>query len=239
MCCDDESIETEEHIFWECKCYAQTRAKTINALRAFAAHADQLTGDRYDDVAGWPIPLRTHGILPDDGDLREAALDIAVSDAPVRSCRMPLLGSHLWDSLDGPLLAMLSVFCKGRLVVFTDGACSDQSDPSLRRAGYGVFYGDGHPWSASIPLAGYSQTSDRAELRAALYALENAREPTEIRSDNEYTVKGIAAYIAYRHSMGPLPKYTANLDLWARVDLCVRSAGAEEFAVTWVKGACG
>ena len=41
-----------------------------------------------------------------------------------------------------------------------------------------------------MPLLGREQSAARAELRASLWALEWAREPIEIVTDNEAVVKG-------------------------------------------------
>ena len=41
------------------------------------------------------------------------------------------------------------LFCNERVVVFTDGACRNNQDARFRRAGYGVFWADGHPLNIS------------------------------------------------------------------------------------------
>eukprot|EP00969_Alexandrium_andersonii_P245607 10854247-Alexandrium_andersonii.AAC.1 len=58
----------------------------------------------------------------------------------------------------------------GRLVVATDGACSDASVPMLRRAGAGVSFGRGHSQSCSWWLPGPQQSAQRAEV-FAIYML--------------------------------------------------------------------
>ena len=63
---------------------------------------------------------------------------------------------------------------EGKLMVWTDGACKDQSDPEIRRAGCGVWIAPDHPWNINALLPGFSQTSDRAELRALLAITEGA-----------------------------------------------------------------
>eukprot|EP00973_Karenia_brevis_P063254 8795099-Karenia_brevis.AAC.1 len=53
----------------------------------------------------------------------------------------------------------------GFVIVYTDGACSHNKDPRLRRAGYGAFWALNHPLNISLPLAGNVQTNQRAELQ--------------------------------------------------------------------------
>ena len=77
------------------------------------------------------------------------------------------------------------------MIVYTDGGCSDPAHRQIRRAGCGINYGEGHAWNQGIPLQGREHSAARAELRAALWALEWAREPIEIATDNESVVKGI------------------------------------------------
>ena len=67
----------------------------------------------------------------------------------------------------------------------------DPRHKAIRRAGYGVSFGPEHGWTRALPLWGTQQTAARAELRAALWALEWAREPLEIATDNEAVAKGI------------------------------------------------
>lgn len=55
------------------------------------------------------------------------------------------------------------------LVVFTDGACTNNGKPNSR-AGYGVFFGEGSPLNISKPLPGRA-TNQRAEMMAVLMAI--------------------------------------------------------------------
>ncbi|CAH8625403.1 unnamed protein product [Dicrocoelium dendriticum] len=56
--------------------------------------------------------------------------------------------------------------------VFTDGACIGPSDN--RQAGYGVYWGPGHPRNLSKRLGG-EQTNNRAEIEAAIAAAKQAK----------------------------------------------------------------
>jgi len=66
------------------------------------------------------------------------------------------------------------------------------------QAGYGVFWGDGHPDNESGPLPGRA-TNNRAEFFAAICAIEQALErgleALVVRTDSELLVKSLTKYI--------------------------------------------
>ncbi|EME76954.1 uncharacterized protein MYCFIDRAFT_147469 [Pseudocercospora fijiensis CIRAD86] len=122
------------------------------------------------------------------------------------------------------------------VLVYVDGSCLGQNSPT-RRAGCGWTYKPGtttsEPESYAIRLEGkgpdgdaYSQTSNRAELRAALGALEFRMWPGEgwrrmvIATDSEYVFLGITMRIqtwaarGWRTAGGQAVK---NQDLWKRL----------------------
>ena len=57
----------------------------------------------------------------------------------------------------------------GRVIVYTDGSASGTASRASARAGWGVFYGPGHPLNRGEYLTGPVQTSARAELRAIMH----------------------------------------------------------------------
>ncbi len=71
----------------------------------------------------------------------------------------------------------------------------------------------------------------RAELRAALWALEWAREPTVVVSDNLWTVNGIKEVIAGRWN-----SKKSHIDLWKRVRAEVQRLGEGAVSARWTKG---
>ena len=93
---------------------------------------------------------------------------------------------------DALLLPFLATVIDGWLYVYTDGACADQSSLDTRYAGFGIYYFDTSPWNVARPLAQYTQTSDRAELRAPVWAIQWAEKPIHIKLDNEYVVNTAA-----------------------------------------------
>ncbi|KAJ6583795.1 ribonuclease H-like domain-containing protein, partial [Mycena sp. CBHHK59/15] len=75
--------------------------------------------------------------------------------------------------------------------VYTDGSCFDNGSPSAR-AGAGVYFGPGNPRNCSLRVSG-SQTNNRGELLAILYALSVVRpfKAVKIFTDSEYCIQSI------------------------------------------------
>ncbi|CAI2350445.1 unnamed protein product [Caenorhabditis sp. 36 PRJEB53466] len=82
----------------------------------------------------------------------------------------------------------------GHQSVWTDGSCRNQGNPNAT-AGYGVYWGPGHPNNRNGPVAGH-QDSNRAELRAAQQAVRTASRQgvpsMTIRSDSHYVRDAVA-----------------------------------------------
>lgn len=89
------------------------------------------------------------------------------------------------------------------VAVYTDGACLDNGEP-WARAGLGVYFGPSSPFNLSESLSG-SQTNQRAEIHAAIRALEKIEElyyeaslPTKsvmIVTDSAYVVGSMTEWI--------------------------------------------
>eukprot|EP00973_Karenia_brevis_P014376 1958189-Karenia_brevis.AAC.1 len=77
-------------------------------------------------------------------------------------------------------------FCKGRVVVYTDGASRNNQLRDLRHAGYGAFWSASSPFNFARPLQGPHQTNQRAELQAVIDVLLVEKRPVEIRTDSKY-----------------------------------------------------
>ena len=83
--------------------------------------------------------------------------------------------------------------------VYIDGSCVRNGSTSAQ-AGYGLFWGDKHPWNCSIPLsAEISPTNNKAELRAAIKAVqvatENDLKELIVNSDSKYVISGITEWV--------------------------------------------
>ena len=126
---------------------------------------------------------------------------------------------------------------EGRVVVWTVGSAVEED--GRRKAGAGIFYGEGNPKNKSIPVEG-AQTNQRAELTALLRCLEAEEGPVEVRTDSRYVQLGVQTW---RHQWRArawyrrvnLAKEVDHADLWQKVDNIIMSRPGE-LTVTWVKG---
>jgi len=118
--------------------------------------------------------------------------------------------------------------------VYIDGSCS-RNGTSRARAGVGVYFGDDDKRNISERLSGRIQTNQRAELMAAIRAIEEAppNVPLVIKSDSQYLLKGLSSWLMkwkdsdWKQSAG---QPVVHRDLWERLDnLC------KERDIKWVQ----
>ena len=134
----------------------------------------------------------------------------------------------------------LPVPCQvGDLHVFTDGSCMNQAFPTCRVAAWAVVLACPLCPGSSVvadsgPLPGILQSSYRAEIFAALRALQVSRLQTGkvfIWSDCNAVVKRFSRMLA-----GGEPKpNSAHYDLWLEIFLCLHEFSPEQIVVTKVK----
>ncbi|GIY71529.1 ribonuclease H1 [Caerostris darwini] len=83
------------------------------------------------------------------------------------------------------------------VVIFTDGA-SAQNGRKIARAGIGIYWGPNHPLNASKRLPG-RQTNNRAEIQAAVYALNQAKQigarKVKLYTDSQFLIHAITDWI--------------------------------------------
>ncbi len=150
------------------------------------------------------------------------------------SNRPPGLNRPLGSS---PAPAIQSALEAGKVVIFTDGACTGNPGPG----GYAavLLFGD----QRAELSGGYRlTTNNRMELMACIRALESLKSKSAVilYSDSRYVVDGITKGWARRwkqRGWKKLDKQDAvNPDLWDRLlDLC----NAHEVVFTWVEGHAG
>lgn len=125
----------------------------------------------------------------------------------------------------------------GRVVIFTDGACTGNPGPG----GYGAVVLDGQ--ERTELSGGYRlTTNNRMELLACIQALQTLKRKSSVvlYSDSRYVVQGIRKGWARRWKargwMRNQTQEALNADLWARLlDLCAQ----HEVEFTWVAGHAG
>jgi ribonuclease HI len=106
-------------------------------------------------------------------------------------------------------------------VVNVDGACIDNGSISAK-GGFGIYWGPNDPRNVSDPTPddGVIPTNQRAELYAAIYAIEQAVsagiDKLVIRSDSTYVVNHVATHVPLWGKKGELDSHP-NTDLWKRL----------------------
>lgn len=116
--------------------------------------------------------------------------------------------------------------------VYIDGACKGNGMALRRKAGYGVFYGNGDKRNAAVPMSNADnmpRTNQRAELRALLHAIINIvnelnhNVPTRgyhIHTDSKYVIRASGVWAKKWKSNGwrtTNGSVVANQDLIKRI----------------------
>eukprot|EP00116_Pleurobrachia_bachei_P001929 sb/3462191/ len=112
----------------------------------------------------------------------------------------------------------------GVRVIYVDGCCNNNQDPSTRKAGCGVWWGDGDARNITERLWG-EQTNQRAEIWAAIRGLQTALQSgftvVEIRTDSHYVIKAATEWIARWKNNGwkaSNRQPVKHQDLWVLLD---------------------
>lgn len=136
--------------------------------------------------------------------------------------------------------------CAGMLIpIYTDGASRNNQSPNAR-AGYGIFFGEGHKDNVSKRLPGLPQTNQRAELTAIYEACKIIRDRDDgncydIRTDSQYSISCLKEWClkwkenGWKNSAG---EKVSNRDLIEPAMILLNSLG-DRVRLTKVKGHSG
>ncbi|CAE8637059.1 unnamed protein product [Polarella glacialis] len=116
--CSSGQPESLEHLFWQCPAWREERPKHMLAWQAWRPD--------------WPHCFACCGILSDGVVFVPAEVDLSDTTLPIISQAVPSDASGRES------------FLNGKVVVYTDGACTNNQLPTLRRAGLGAWWGRGH-----------------------------------------------------------------------------------------------
>jgi ribonuclease HI len=120
------------------------------------------------------------------------------------------------------------------VTVYTDGVCIHGKFPNLRRAGVGVWWGEGHPLNHSAPLGGPHQTNQRAELAAVIHAIMQEKRLLHVKSDSAYVVNGCNRYLSAWAAVNW--HKVKNADLWKQLHNLTQSRAPGSFSISKIKG---
>ena len=121
-----------------------------------------------------------------------------------------------------------------KYIIYTDGACSGNPGPG----GWGAVIFENEKNQNNISGSVRNTTNNRMELLAAIMALKNVKNNSEITiyTDSTYVKNGITEWIVKWKENGwknANKKLVKNKDLWAKLDsLCQKN----EINWKWVKG---
>ena len=122
-----------------------------------------------------------------------------------------------------------------RIVAYTDGSSIDIEYSQYIRAGWGIFYGKGHPLNACGPVETRSQTSYRGELRAIAHAINTSSVPIEMVTDCLTIVHQLTSIISAHADGLPPPRQGNAKDLWSIIAARVYEAPTHFYKVRWTK----
>ena len=195
--------ESVHRMFWECTAWQNIREK--HALASQAWRPD------------WPACFACCGLLTDG-----VCIDVP---PPMPACDP--------EPESEPLLLVLDEqFIRGCVVVYTDGACTNNQYSSLRKAGLGAWWADGHARNLSESLPGAAQTNQRAELLAVIRVLEVESRPVHIKTDSQYVCRGCGSCEAWAADRW---RKVHNSDLWQRLHKLLQTRRSH-FHISKVKG---
>jgi len=91
------------------------------------------------------------------------------------------------------------------LIIYTDGSCGELQDTGATIACSGIWYGPDDPRNRKERVPGVQQTNNRAELWAAIRAIETLECPHDqhvvICTDSRYTINAVCKWIEkWQHS---------------------------------------
>jgi len=222
----------------ECPAWSSVRRKHTWASRAY--------------VESWPSCLSVCGIMPCNVEIRDSEPRMSEDEAQhgdmnagQASARNNVISVDSSDEEDlgeqsptemsrGPYGEAI---VDGMIVVFTDGACRDNQNKALRKAGLGGFWGDEHPFNFSEPLREGEQTNNRAELVAVIRVLQLEMRAVDIRTDSKYVYDGATKNrFKWRSaSWRGKRRQIANAELWIQLDGLLESRTPGSVRFTKVK----
>ena len=196
-CCTTGEEETIEHILWHCPTW-QPQRQQIHDRHGSDIHL-QLP----------PSVLRAL-VLPKRYDWQASARQETPEDRhhPPPPWHLPIPPHSEWIE-------------EGHLLTASDGACPNQQGLQwTRRSGQSLYYGPDHPWNCAWPTSTAAQSSQRAELEAAVRWAAWADRPAKLLTDSAMVIKGLQGI-----RTDPLwnPNAHTHEDLWTVLCKAVRA----------------
>ena len=135
--------ETLEHCFWKCPCWEHIRQQQGVPSRRV--------------IDAWPACTRQCGFFVEKEEVFRASEELEQEGQHATTRVDQWSSSGVQVPSDAP-----EIVSDGRVVVFTDGACRNNGNARLRRAGCGIYYAPNHANNFSCHVPGRSQSNQRA-----------------------------------------------------------------------------
>ncbi|MEW8548288.1 MAG: ribonuclease H family protein [Candidatus Thiodiazotropha sp.] len=152
------------------------------------------------------------------------------SDLEFQTCIKEVENYEEQESLEKNLVSALTH------TVYIDGSCI-RNGSSSAQAGIGLYWGNEHAWNYSQPIQDDAPTNNKAEMRAAIKAIEIAKEHEIenliIKSDSKYVIQGITEWV---HKWGANGWKTSNgedvknKEIWIELLSVMHDS---EVSITW------
>ena len=146
--------ETQEHVFWECPEFRETRKKFVDAIELviceYGPGAHELK-----ELIKLPC-FRNCGIANEDEFLRQECSNVEISEPDYEEL----------PSLEGisKKLRTDELWGDGWLRIFTDGSVLHPEDWRIARGVAGVYFGRNHPFNTKALVHGHNVNSYRTTI---------------------------------------------------------------------------
>ena len=221
--CDMGVPETPKHIFWECEAHSAAHAKcgTEQLLKDWNVLAQ---GNDWMESFDFPDHLLCNGIVQEDPFLLlwKKSLPGESSDT---------LELPPWDPGPSPILV------DGRVCLATDGSTQNPTERRLRYSGVGITGSPGSSWSYHAPLGGPTQQNDKAELVAAVLAVEAVAHQSSAFPDGVLLYIGndwVCTNVARVAKGWRPPNSFAHIWWWRRLEVAISLLPPNAVAAQWV-----
>eukprot|EP00664_Eupelagonemidae_sp_cell27_P007787 gene7787-7865_t len=172
--CSTGAVEDLEHLWCGCPAWDSVRGQHPNAMLAAS------------ERPSWPTCLALCAIVPASHAEPPGLLTAPAAREPLTRVER----DAEQRAADAAREATSERDGVRRVVVWTDGASTNNQVPRVRRAGVGIFYAKVHSLNLAAPLPGRVQTNNRAEILAITVCLERDRRPLDVRTDSEHSRDG-------------------------------------------------
>ena len=232
--CED-ARHTTRHMFWFCEKHRKCREAAVQKIHLILNETQQLHGPEAKKLLGDIIDdnaFQHAGICPDDTKaLGRHKACIAKDDIfdVIEEEKIPNYMSKILNECT-PEANWVQRGDRWYMIVYTDGSTLMPQSYVFARSGFGVYVGEGSPANHAAQLQGASQSTYRAELRAAIHVLKHVATNVIVISDCKSVVDGCNKLLNGEE----INKGNDDLDLWALAKELIEISKPLHFTIEWM-----